>query len=252
LGGEEAEAHRSADEHSVRELQKPLHDADLVAHLGAAEHHAEGTDGIVADGGQLSHLALEQQAGVGWQQVRYPLGGGVSAVGGAEGVVHVQIGQCGKPPRQLGIVAGLTGLEAAVLEHQHLPGTELSRQALRLGAHHRRRQRDLRAQQLPQPNRDRSHRKRRIGSLRPPQVRDEHQRRFALAQQLDGRQRGANPRLVLDLSIGERDVEVDADENAPALHGGVPHARLVEAQLVPTAAGFGSSTLAASSTQRFE
>ena len=38
LRPEEAEAHRSADQDLVGELEKALDDADLVADLGAAEH----------------------------------------------------------------------------------------------------------------------------------------------------------------------------------------------------------------------
>ena len=231
---EEAEAHRSAHQHLVSDLQEPLHDADLVGDLGAAEHHAEGAGGIVADGGQLPDLALEQQARVGGKQVRHSLGGGVGPMGGAEGVVHVQIGERRQPPGQLRVVARLARLEAAVLEHQHVARARAVEPCARppgpttAGA-----SATSEPSNSTEPRRDRGHRERRVDSLRPPQVRDEHQRRAALAQQLDGRQRAANPRVVLDLAVGERDVEVDPHQHPLPLHGCIPDARLVEAQRGP-------------------
>ena len=49
-----------------------------------------------------------------------PCGRRVGAVGGPEGVVHVELGQRRQGLRQLGVVLGLPLLEAAVLEHHHV------------------------------------------------------------------------------------------------------------------------------------
>ena len=59
-----------------------------------------GRVGVVEDRGQLAHLALEQQAGVGGQVVGDALGRGVGAVGGAEGVVDVDVGERRRAPRR--------------------------------------------------------------------------------------------------------------------------------------------------------
>jgi hypothetical protein len=54
-------------------------------------------------------------------------------------------------------------------------------------------------------------------SLGTAKVREEHHPRAALAEILDRRQRGSNPRVVAHRAIvGERDVEVDAHEGATA------------------------------------
>ena len=91
---------------------------DLVADLGAAEDDHQGALGIGDHAAQLLELALEQEAGVGGKPVGDPLGRRMGAVGRAEGVVDVDLGELGKVGRQLGVVVGLAGLEAAVLEQQ--------------------------------------------------------------------------------------------------------------------------------------
>ena len=239
---------------TVRDLEELLHDADLVAHLGAAEHHAEGPGGIVADGGQLSHLALEQQARIGGKQVRHALGGRVRAVGGAEGVVHVQIGQRRQPPRELRIVARLAGLEAAVLEHQHLPRPEPSRQAsptsgpTTAGA-------SVTSEPSSSPSRAATGAIENAGSAPFGRPRCETST-SAAPRSRSSSMVGSAARIRASSSTSPSasgTLKSTPNQNAPALHGGVPHARLVEAQLVPTRRqAFGSSTLAASSTQRFE
>ena len=107
----------------------------------------KGGVGIVADGRQLDDLALEQQAGVGRQQVRHPLGRRVGAVRGAEGVVDVELGELGELGRELGVVLLLAGLEAAVLEHEHVARRRAPRRrcARRRRRHRARARRRLRA-----------------------------------------------------------------------------------------------------------
>ena len=112
---------------------------------------------MVANGGELPDLALQQQAGVGREQVGDALGGGVGSVGGPEGVVHVQVGERREALGELGIVASLAGLEAAVLEHQHLARGELPREAPDLGPRDSRGQSHARPEQLPEPGGHRRH-----------------------------------------------------------------------------------------------
>ena len=64
----------------------------------------------------------------------------------------------------------------------------------------------------------------RVLALRPPEVRAEDElRRVALEQELERRQRRADPRVVGDAAVLERHVEVDADEDALARDVGVPN-----------------------------
>ena len=121
-----------------------------------------GRSGDSTDRGQLGHLALEQEPGVAGQQVRDALGGGVGAVGGAEGVVDVEVGERGERLGELRVVLGLARLEADVLEQQHVAGLEPVGHRLDLGADDRRRQLHLGAEQLAEPLADRRHRERRV------------------------------------------------------------------------------------------
>ena len=75
------------------------------------------------------HLAFEQPPGGGRQQVGDPLGAGVRPVGGAERVVDVDVGERRQLAARLGVVALLAGLEADVLEQQHLAVAEPLRRA---------------------------------------------------------------------------------------------------------------------------
>ena len=100
LRAEEAEAHRAADQQRVGRVEEAVDQRDLVGHLGAAEHHHERPLGRLDDRAQRGHLALEQQAGHRRAQVLgHAGGGGVRAVGGAEGVVHVGVAPARPAPR---------------------------------------------------------------------------------------------------------------------------------------------------------
>ena len=110
-----------------------------------------------------------------------------------EGVVHVEVGLAGELAGEFPIVARLLRVEAGVLEHAN----PLVREPL--------------AQRVPH----RSHRERHVRPFGPAEVRaDDHLGRVALEEQLEGRQRGPDPRVVGDLAILERDVQVGADEHA--------------------------------------
>ncbi len=189
---------------------------------------------------------------MGGQVLRHALRGRVRAVGGPEGVVDIEIGEAGEGLRQLRIVLGLARLEAGVLEQQDLPGPETRGKRLDVLADDRRGQGDLGPDQFTESLGDRSQRERRVTILRPAQMRGEDDRCAALAQQLDRRQGAADPGVVGDAAIVERDVEVDPDERAPALGRRVADARLAERGVAAQATAAGSSTFAASSTTRFE
>ena len=124
LRAEEAEAHRAADQDLVGDLEEAVDDADLVGDLGAAEDDDQRPRRVLDHPGQLGHLALQQQPGVAGEVVGDALGAGVGAVGGAEGVVDVEVGERGEAFGQLRVVLRLPRLEAGVLEQQHVAGPE--------------------------------------------------------------------------------------------------------------------------------
>ena len=258
LGTEEAEAHGATDQDLVGDLQEALEHPDLVGDLGPAEDDAERALGVVAHRRQLAHLPFEEQPCVAGEVVRHALGRGVSAVSRPEGVVHVDLGQGGQAGGQLWVVGGLPRLEAAVLQQHDVPGRIALDQPPHLRPRDARSEVNVHLEQGCQPRRQQGHGQLRLAVLRAPEMRDQDRHRAAFAQQLDRRQRRPDPGVVGHEAVVQGDVEVDAYEDAPALDVGVADARLAERPpgrpglggQAPTAAG--SSTLAASSTQRFE
>ena len=111
---------------------------------------------------QLLQLALEQEAGVGGQQVGDPLGRRVSPMRRPEGVVDVDVGEAGEGRGQPGVVGGLTRLETAVLEQQHPARLELIGHRGGALADHLGSELDLDPEQLGEPLGHRLHRQRRI------------------------------------------------------------------------------------------
>ena len=120
LGGQEGVGHAAADDEGIHLFEEVVDDVELVGDLGAAEDGHEGTLGI---GQSLAHDAdflLDEVAADGGQIVGHTGGGGVGAVGGAEGVVDKDIGQGGQLLAQLGIVLGLALFKAGVLQEHDL------------------------------------------------------------------------------------------------------------------------------------
>jgi hypothetical protein len=89
---------------------------------------------------------------------------------------------------------------------------------------------DVVAEQVAQPLRDRAKRELRVGPFWSPEMRaDVDRRRTALEEELDRRQRGADARVVGDGGVGQRDVQVCADEDtAPADVGVADGPRLTQ------------------------
>jgi hypothetical protein len=207
---EERKAHRAADQHGVGPVQERLEHADLVRHLGAADHGHERPLRVLEDAGQRRHLALQQPPRRAGQQVGDRLGGGVRAVRRAERVVDVDVGQRGVPLRQLRVVLGLPVEEAHVLDHHDLGVRHLIEV---------RRQLHVDPEQLAQPAGGRLERELRVAALRPPEMGEQHELpRPLLAELAQRRQRSLDPGVVGDLArVVQWNVEVDADENPLAL-----------------------------------
>ena len=156
---------------------------------GRLEQALEGVD-----------LALEQPpGGVLGHEVGDALGRGVRAVGRAEGVVDVDVGQVGQAVRERGVVLGLARLVADVLEHEHVAGPQRVGLGAHLVADHARRELHRGLDQLPQPLRGRAQRQLGLAVLGPAQVRGEHELGPAPAQLLDGREGGADAGVVGDV-----------------------------------------------------
>ena len=97
---------------------------------------------------------------------RDALGRRVRAVGGAERVVDVDVGQRRERGRELGVVRRLAGLEADVLEHEHVAPAEVVGERADVVADDAGRERHVGAGQLGEPVGDRPQRERRLAVLR--------------------------------------------------------------------------------------
>ncbi len=169
------------------------------------------------DPGQRRHLALQEVAGGGRQQVRDALGGGVGAVSGAERIVDVDIGE----PRQgLGegrIVCLLGGMEPQVLEEDDIAVGHARDQRLDAGAHAVGRHRDGGAEQLREPDgRGPQRALRSDPALGAAEVRAQDHARSPGAQVLDRRQSRPDAGVVRHRARVERDVEVDPRQHPAA------------------------------------
>ncbi len=118
--------HLAADEQRVGPLGERTQDADLVLDLRPADHRDEGARRGLEERAQLLELTQEQQARIGREEPGHADRGGVRAVRGPEGVVHVEVAVRGQLARELGVVLRLAGVEASVLENPDpLVGQEL-------------------------------------------------------------------------------------------------------------------------------
>ena len=217
---EEREAHRAADQDAVGELEEALDDGDLVGHLGAAEHRDERPRGVGEDARRGRDLALEQEAR---RRVRDvvgdALGRGVRAVGGAEGVVDVDVGERAERRRELRVVGrsrpARSGRSRAAGSR---PARGARRSAWALGPTTSCANATAAPSELAPDAAATGASEGRVG---PPLGRPRWLARITLAprlaQVLDRRQRRADARVVGDRAVLERDVEVDADEHAPAV-----------------------------------
>ena len=134
-------------------------------------------------------------------------------MGGAEGVVDVDLGQAGQLLREAGVVGLLLGMEAQVLEQEHLARPQTARSRLDRGADAVGDRLDGAAQQLGQAHGHRRHAEAVDHlALGPAEMRREHDRTALLEEVRDGRQGGADARVVGHAAALERHVEVHPHE----------------------------------------
>jgi hypothetical protein len=202
--------HRAADHERVGLRGERLEHRELVGDLRTPEDAHERVRGLVAHARERRDLALEQEAGAGvGHGARQPLGARVRAVRGAEGVVHVHVGQPRERRHELRVVLLLAGVEAQVLEQQRVAVAELRGLRLDGGTDAVGRERD------PERARDRRERERGVAALlRAPEVRGEQHAPAALAHEVERLARGAQARVVGDPAVAQRHVQVRAQEHA--------------------------------------
>jgi hypothetical protein len=222
LGVEEGVGHAAADDDGVSLVEKIVDDLNLVGDLGSADDGDEGLVGFGEGFAEVSEFFLHQQAGGGdFDEVGDAFGGGVGAVGAAEGVVDVDVAERGESFREGRVVGLFFGVEAEVLEQEGLAGFEVGghlagddadavggegyvlvvaedvvEQATKMG--------------------DKGSEAHGVDglALRAAEVRAEDHLGLVAESVLDGGESFANAGVVGDDAVFEGDVEVNADEDA--------------------------------------
>jgi len=123
---EEGVGHAAADDDGVRLIEQVVDHVNLVGDLGSADDGDEGFYGVGDGLREVGEFFFEKEAGGGLLDVvRNALGGGVGAVGAAEGVVDVKLAELGESLGEFGIVGFFFGVKAEVFEKEGLSGLEL-------------------------------------------------------------------------------------------------------------------------------
>src|ERR1019366_4385658 len=118
---EEGVGHAASDDEDVDFTEQILDDSDFVADFGAAEDGDEGVLGVLQDATEILQFLFHEQPGSGFlHELRDAYRGSVSTMGGAEGVVDVELGKLGKLLGKVFVVLFFFGVEAKVLEQQRL------------------------------------------------------------------------------------------------------------------------------------
>ncbi len=138
-------------------------------------------------------------------------------MGRAEGVVHIDVGEGGEAAGEVVAVLRLGLVEAEVLEEQHFAGGEALRRLFRGRAYAVFDEMHRDAEALAERVRDDGQGELGLAlALGPAQMGSQHHARLRGEQAFERRQGGPDPAVVGDPTVGERHVQVRADEDAKA------------------------------------
>ena len=127
LGCQEGVAHAAADDDLVGFLGERLDDAELVGHLGAAEHHHVGAFGGFGYLFEHVDFFLHEATGIVREALGHIVHGGLGAVDHAEPVGHEGAVVGGEGDQLVGegtafgfVFGGFAGVEAHVFQQEHV------------------------------------------------------------------------------------------------------------------------------------
>jgi len=215
-GLEEREGHAAADDHLIDLLDEVAQHLQFAGNLRSPGNRDEGPGRLLQRLADIIELLLDQETGAAFlQEFRNGRIGGVAAVGIPEGIVDIDISVTRQLLGEAVVIGGLFGMEAEVLEQDHLSGLQRVDRLLDLGTDAVLDKPDF----LPQEPRKtfRHGRKAHIGddlSLRPAQMRH-HDDNGAFIQCIIQRwQHRPDPGVIGDVQTTvHRNVEVEAEQN---------------------------------------
>jgi hypothetical protein len=216
--------HPASDEEKVGILREGPQCVDLARDLRAAEHGGERPLRI-EELRERGDLLLHQQArALERHSARHSDDRGVRAMRRAEGVIDVRVGETRQPAGELGVVAPLRRRGTSGSRGAALPRARAAGGFLGLRPHAVRDETDASPERLGERRGDRSERVLRVRlSLRLPEVGSAEDARPALEKVADRRERLADPRVVPDASLFERDVEIHPQKDAFAFDRQIPN-----------------------------
>ena len=222
LGVEEGVGHAAADDDGIGLVEKIVDDLNLVGDLGSPDDGDEGLVGFGEGLAEVGEFLLHEQAGGGhFDEVSDAFGGGVGAVGAAEGVVDVDVAERGEFFGEGRIVGLFFGVEAEVLEQEGLAGFEVGGHLAGDDADAVGREgyvlivaEDVVEQAAKMSDEGTEAHGLDGLALGPAEVRAEDDLGLVAESVLDGGERLADAGVVGDDAVLEGDVEVDADEDA--------------------------------------
>jgi len=235
-GGHEGIGDAAADDELIHLFRQGLENGELGGDLGPGHDGHQGPLGGFQGAGQGVQFGGEEEAGTGHGgELGDAVGGGFRPVGGAEGVIHIDVAELGHFFRQLVVVFLFSLVQAAVFQEHHFPGLDLE-----MAFHPVIHQGHLAAQQLGQPLGDGGHGVFRLGlAFRgAAQVGGDHHRRALFQAVADGGQGSPDAGVFRDPAgfiLGH--VEVGADENPFAFHIQVGELEYVHGDLLKVGRG---------------
>src|SRR5262249_30829288 len=230
FGFQKRVGHPAANKHGIGNLHQVFNDFDLIADFGAAENRNERPRGIADGFAEISELFFHQQSGNGLlDETRDANNGSVRAMRGAKSVANKKaIAKCGELFGKSLVVLLFLGMETNVFEDQHFPIAKSFALALRTRTHAIKRESHWLAEKLFQLLGSRTQRILRIGpALGASKSRSKNEAPTFLNGEAKCGERFADARVIRDDGILERDVEVNAKENAFALEVEVVDGELV-------------------------
>jgi len=241
LGEKERVRHAAAQDQDVDLRQEVVDDADLVRDLGPAQDRRERPPRILEETAEHLDLTFHEEPGVGRQDLGDADRGCVCAMGCPERVVDVDVGVGGELRGECRVVLLLRGMEAEVLQEDRLARAHSLHGILGAGAKRVTGDGHIATKELRQALADGPQPQAVLDlPIRASEMTGEDDLGAVGEEARDRRQGGPDPGVVGDLAVGQRNVEVDAHEDALARGVEVADRQFVHDVLIAAAAPGGT------------
>ena len=119
---QESGRHAAADEQAVHFFHDIFQHGHLIADLGAAEKRGKGVGGVFQKAAQGIDFLFQQKSGDRRQVFGDAGNRGMGAVGGAEGIIDINIAQAGQRFGEVGVAGFFFGMEPEIFQQQDIAG----------------------------------------------------------------------------------------------------------------------------------